>query len=123
MSTHGTIVTIDNRHRPVSTTDLYCVTNKEVQFYLLSFNNGILRIEPKVNTNIEKFALMVAKLFDPSSNFFGIKRVKFEFNGIPISVSAKKATPYLIVKQYKDKWEKHKKTFLNNESNITEEEY
>ena len=33
-----------------------------------------------INTGVaivEKFASMVSKLFDPSSNFYGIKRVKF----------------------------------------------
>jgi len=104
MDYYGTIVTIRNKYHALdSSTELFCTTNKGVDFYLISYNNGILKIEPQVNTNLEKFALMVAKLFDPSSNFYGIKRVKFEFNGIPISVSEKKATPFLIVKQYRDK--------------------
>lgn len=103
MEYYGTIVTIRNEGHYLASGELFCTTNIGINFYLISYNNGILKIEPQVNANLEKFALMVSKLFDPSSNFYGVKRVKFEFNGIPISVSAKKATPFLIVKQYRDK--------------------
>ena len=105
MSARGTIVKIDNAGR-LSDSQLYCTTNKGVSFYLSSFTNGILKIEPKINSQIGEFASMVAHLFDPTSNFFGVKRVTFEFNGIPISVSKKNATTFLIVKQYEDKCKK-----------------
>jgi len=106
----GTIVTVHSEGISLNSGELFCTTNRGFNFYLISYNNGILKIEPQFNSNLEKFALMVSNLFNPSSNFYGIKKVKFEFNGIPISVSKKNATPFLIVKQYRDKCKKQETT-------------
>lgn len=107
MSIGATIVTINNSKRLTDAlnppTYLYCDTNKYISFYLVSYNNGTLKIQPKTNTTIEKFASMVAGLFEPDSNFYGVQRVDFEFDGISISVSDRCSASFLIVKQYYDK--------------------
>ena len=82
---------------------LYCKTDLEVNFYVQSYHKGVLTIEPIPGVSIENFASMVAALFWPSSPIYGLKRVKFKFNDIPISISDKKATKFMIVKQYYEK--------------------
>jgi len=87
--------------------EIYCETSLGINFYLRSFNKGVMTIEPTKFVTIENFAEMVSACFYPSSNISDIKRIKFNFNGTPISVSAKKSTKFLIVKQYYNKRNKN----------------
>ena len=82
---------------------IWCDTDMGVGLYIRSYNKGVLTIEPDNFVSIEKFAKMVSTCFYPYSKLRGIKRIKFTFNDVPISVSAEKSTPYMIVKQYEDK--------------------
>ena len=93
---------------------IWCDTDMGVGLYIRSFSKGILTVEPPKGISIIEFAEMISACFYPSSNIKGIKRIKFTFNDIPISVSEKHSTKQLIVKQYYDKQKDVNKMQLKN---------
>ena len=69
-------------------------------FDVKSFNKGVLVIEPPKGVDIYYFAGKIAGCFEQGSNIQGIKAICFEFNEVPITVTAENAAPDRIVRMY-----------------------
>lgn len=76
-------------------------------FNVKSLNEGVMVIEPLYCHTIDSLAKNVAGCFEKSSNFYGLKSIEFEFNGVYVSVTAKNANPDEIIQLW---YEKMKKT-------------
>lgn len=58
------------------------------KFYLKSFKKGIMTIEPAHNCRFYEFAHDVIGCFEEDSNFYGVKAIEFDFNGVWYTVTA-----------------------------------
>ena len=60
-------------------------------FAVQSYNRGVLEILPSYGTHIDDLAEAIAGCFVEGSNFYGVKQIDFEFDGIEYSITSENA--------------------------------
>lgn len=79
-----------------------------MSFRVISFNKGVMVIEPISCYIIDDLAENIAGCFESSSNFYGLKAIEFTYKGVSVLVKSKNATPQEIVQLYEKKLEENR---------------
>ncbi len=81
-----------------------------------AFVKGILVVEPPKGIHIYNFAEKIAGCFKEGSNLRWVKAIYFEFNEVPITVTAENADADKIVRMYNELSQKlHRKKMSENQ--------
>lgn len=81
-----------------------------------AFVKGILVVEPPKGIHIYNFAERIAGCFKEGSNLRWVKAIYFEFNEVPITVTAENADADKIVRMYNELSQKlHRKKMSENQ--------